>query len=400
MVPIIIRLKKDNPGILIQCIVSDLLNTYASDYRIKYLIQNNVEIHHIIDFLGYSSSFKKLYHTINYRKSKKKYSSLYEIFIKITSRIFVILIKKKIDKTPASFIVKQILKNSKSIFVFDQSFNPFYEKIGKYLNHNNIISIAVPHGHNIIANQMISTELLDIEYKKGHHNHSVFFDYVIFANQKTADKWIDYGYVKSEKIKVLGSSRFCDEWTDKNKEIIPKNNLPSLANKILKVVVMLTKSNYNIFTDEVNRNIQFISSFPNVYVIVKPHTRGQTLNNFKFKDNVEVVDNSYYSTNLIEWSDILFFTASSIIFESLKMNKPTIYMKNAHSNKLLYEDFFKFLCIECRDDLRDLMWNFISDKNFYNFSKVDKDNYLKNLIEPSGPEVLKYYSEFLIQQFN
>lgn len=75
-------------------------------------------------------------------------------------------------------------------------------------------------------------------------------------------------------------------------------------------------------------------------------------------------------------------------------------MKNAHSNKLLYEDFFKFLCIECRDDLRELMWNFISDKNFYNFSKADKDNYLKNLIEPSGPEVLKYYSEFLIQQFD
>jgi len=88
MVPIIFRLKKDNPGILIQCIVSDLLNTYADDYRIKFLIQNNIKIHHIIDFLGYSSNFRKLFNTFNYHKSKK-YSSLNGIFIKITSRIFV-----------------------------------------------------------------------------------------------------------------------------------------------------------------------------------------------------------------------------------------------------------------------------------------------------------------------
>ena len=397
MVPIIYRLKKDYPEILIECIIVDLENTFSRDYRIKYLIDNDIKVNHIINFINFSNTFQYCFKTLTDLKTKNNSFILIKVIIKILLKAIRNIINSRIQKFPVDKIVDKLLKRTKGVFVFDQSFNPFYEKICKYLKNRDISSIAVPHGHNIISNQMISTELLNIEYKKGRQDHSVFFDYVIFANRQTSQKWHDFGYLKEDQIRIFGSSRYCDEWIKKNHQILPKNELPILPEKTFKVVIMLTKPLYNIFVDEVNRNIKYVSAFPNVYVVVKPHTRGESLKNIKFRDNVKVVDNSFHSPNLIEWSDVVFFTASSIVFESLKMDKPTVYMKNTHSNKLLFESLFKSWGIECRDDLRDLMWHFIKNKSYKVYSKQEKKEYLQTLIEPKGPDVLLYYTQFLVK---
>ena len=399
MTPIIFRLKKDNPKIIIKCIIVDLNNNYIEDYRIKYLIKKSIEVDHIVDYFHYPIIFQRFYKWILNLRSSSHINDVVKIPVNLTIKLLNNTLNAKLQKIPVPKFVQTVLDDSFGIFVFDQTFNPFYEKLCQYLNDNGIISVAVPHGHNIFGNMLISIKSLSIEPKKGIQNHSIPYKYVIFENNTIANRFLEIGYVTSEQIKILGSSRFCLEWNHKIREILPPDNLPILHKDKLKIVLMLSKPLYNVFVEEIHRTVKYICSFPNVYVIVKPHTRGESFNDLLLPKNVLIVNNDVHSPSLIDWADVVLFTNSSIIFESLKLGKPTLYMKTTHANKLLFENYFKSWQIECRDDLRDFIWKFINDRKTITYSNKERDQYCKDCIEPVGPDALEYYSNFIRSLF-
>ena len=119
----------------------------------------------------------------------------------------------------------------------------------------------------------------------------------------------------------------------------------------------------------------------------------------KFSSNVIIADNNIHSPSLINWSDVVLFTMTSVIFDTLKKDKPAIYMKNTHSNILLSEKYFHSWEVHCRDDLRSFILKLQSDKNYRTYSKKDRDNYCKIMIDPKGLNTLEQYSSFLNSLF-
>lgn len=395
MTPIIYRLNKDYPEVTIKCIIIDLKNNFTSDYRLIYIKKLDVTINHISEYLGYPIIIINYYNSILNILSFNSLNKIFKVFKNFELKLFTKIFNSKLNKIDIKKFISSILYNSAGVFVFDQTYNKFYKKICTYLNQNNINSVAVPHGHNIFANELISIHSLNIKFNKGIQEHSMPYKYVVFETNIIANRFLNIGYVTKEQIQILGSSRFCDEWMQKIREILPSDNLPNLSKSIIKFVIMLSKPVYNVFVEEIIRTIQYISSFPGVFIIIKPHTRGESFNNFSFNKNVLIVDNKIHSPNLINWADVVLFTNSSIIFDCLKINKPTLYLKNTHANKILSEKYFKSWHIECRDDLRDFMWKFINDRKISTYSKEDRDRYCKDFLEPIGSDVLKYYTNFL-----
>jgi len=317
----------------------------------------------------------------------------------IINRLFIIPLRKilitKIDGINPDNLINDIFTSKPNIIVFDQAWNSFYNKLCHYSEKNQIVTVSVPHGHNTLANELIWSNSMDIAPHTSKIQSPSIYNYVVYENDIIANRYMKMGLVTKKQICVIGSSRFSNEWLKKLESILPKLNFPKLDNKVLKVVFMLTKSKYNGHPDEVERTIEYISKFPDIYLIVKPHTRGMKFHK-TFSSNVQIVDNEFHSPLLINWADVVLFTMTSVIYDCLKKDKPVLYMKNTHSNKLLSENYFNTWEVHCRDDLRDFILKLKENKQFRTYSKQDRDKYCKTMIEPYGDDVLDQYNSFLI----
>ena len=98
----------------------------------------------------------------------------------------------------------------------------------------------------------------------------------------------------------------------------------------LKVLFLLSKFEYGVNIDELAKVVDKISQIGNSKVLIKPHTRGMQIKNFvsNLKNKDVVIDFETNSNQLIEDSDIIFFTGTSIIFQALILKKKIIFLKN------------------------------------------------------------------------
>ena len=206
---------------------------------------------------------------------------------------------------------------------------------------------------------------------------------------------LSYGHYKDGKSTALGSTRFSDEWIKILRNIIDKQKIDFGHDKKLKIVLMLSKIQYNGFSDERIRTVEFISQFEDVFLIVKPHTRYKSY--YHQNKNNLFIDNrhEFHSTNLIDWSDLVIFEHSCISFHALRLDKPTLYLSSTHANRLMSEPYFTSWEVKTRDDLRHFIWNMLKNKNFRTYKKKDAEAYMKDIIEPKTKDVLGEYARFI-----
>ena len=388
--PIIYKLEKENPSILITILIYNPLETFEDDYRIQFLKTLDVNIIHILECLSSSlvptNLYKKLIH------KSKSYGRLNPGRILI-NKLFVLPIFKAIKKMIINIDLDDFFKNNfiqtPNLIVFDQANDGFYRKLCEYSHSKNIITIAVPHGHNIYANEMVYSSNMEIT-PSAPRKFVYYFQYAIFENEIIAERYKKMGMVLEDQILIIGSSRFCDEWISQLKKILPSIHLPHPPSKVLKVVILLTKMKFNINRKELIRTILYLGKFPDIQVLIKLHPRSRGLNK-KFPTNVEIVNNDYHTPSLIEWADLVLFTGSSAMLDCLKNDVPTLYMKYLHSNKILSENYFHSWEVHCRDDLRDFIWKLKKDKKSRTYTKSERDLYLNKTIEPKGKDVLGNY---------
>lgn len=130
------------------------------------------------------------------------------------------------------------------------------------------------------------------------------------------------------KIKVIGNPRFYPQWINYLNAKIKK----SLKKKTkYRCAFLLSKFEYGVKKNELFKVIKEISKLKDCEIIIKPHTRGMYSDEIfkKFKSNEMLHDGTKInSTEIINWSNIVFFTGSSIIFQALLQNKKCVYLDN------------------------------------------------------------------------
>tara|TARA_B110001450_G_C17657778_1_gene495983 strand:- start:1382 stop:2683 length:1302 start_codon:yes stop_codon:yes gene_type:complete len=402
MTPIIYKMKQTQVDIEIELIIYDFKKTYFDDFRIIYLDSIGIKIYHIFDLISVNRRLVRFYLNEYYKRNNPGYTSIRRI---LSNRLLIPLEKhfsKKIKSLNGEKFINNCFFNLPKAIVFDQSYVKFYQNIVRVSKKMGIKTIAVPHGHNILDNELIWDKSMEIYPEKatrltGKDSMTKMpFDFVVFENHRISKRYVKLGVVSEDQATVLGSTRFSDEWIKKIREIIPVNR-PNFGEDVLKVVIMLSKPTYNGFTDELIRSIEYVSKFPDVFLIVKPHTRRKRFNHFDNFDNIFIDNNHEYdSPNLIDWADLVMFEHSCICFDSVKNDKPTLYLKNTHANILMSESIFNSWQVDCRDDIRSFMWKFIEDKNSRTYSKEDARKFCKDVIEPEGKDVLNNYVNFIV----
>jgi hypothetical protein len=261
-------------------------------------------------------------------------------------------------------------------------------------NEMSIPVLSLPHGVFLYTNKHIkrgSSEKIRFEkYDR--------FDHIAVQNRLRKKVIRDSG-VAPDKIAVLGSARYCDEWTAVNRRIIPRRLGPDQVagrKDKLKIVFMTTRPKYRIDIDKIEATFIALSELKGYQVVIKPHTR--TGIEAEMYCNVELTEVSELSSvELCEWADVILVIASSIIIEALKLGKPALYLKYLHANTMEYEELQSCWTIHSEAELIDALLTLRQDIKTVPYSQSHVDLFLREIIYggQAKRDVLSDYEQFV-----
>jgi hypothetical protein len=257
--------------------------------------------------------------------------------------------------------------------------------------------LSLPHGVFIYTNKRIKIGSVERERLVTFEKYDRF-DTIAVQNNLFKKVIVDSG-VSPEKISILGSARYCDEWTEVNRKIIPRHISPvSLGYKEdkLKVVFMTTRPHYRINIKKMKATFQMLSRLKNFEVAIKPHTR--TGKEAEIYSDINLTDVSNMSSvELCDWADVVLIIASSIIIESLKMNKPSLYLKYLHENTVEYEEFESCWTINSDEELKTALISLQHNKESVPYNQKNVNCFLNEIIfgGQEKRDVLMDYEQFI-----
>lgn len=189
----------------------------------------------------------------------------------------------------------------------------------KWADRNKFFKIFVDHGVNPFF----------LNKAKNKKNRISSFDAFII-NNKVSEKKIG-NFQKNAIKKIYACPRFSLEWSEKLNKIYSKNSKKNKNGKF-KITFMLSKYSDKDNKKEVINAIEAASKLQNVKVQVKPHTRGMLIKN-SLPYNVSILG-TIHSRKIIQDSDLIIFTHSSIFLDAILLNKPVIHLTYATNVKL------------------------------------------------------------------
>jgi hypothetical protein len=218
--------------------------------------------------------------------------------------------------------------------------------------------VLLPHGTTICDNQMVSeTDLGKSPIVKQHPLYKVI-DYSLKTSKRDKNDEVFNGF-KDDRSIIIGSPRYCSEWIKiKSNLNLDGAEVRVNSNYNIKVLFLIPKKNINIFSEELIRTIDFISSYEEIELVLLnynshfPNMPDYIIN----KNNISqyLISEKYSTSKLIDWADIIFHAGTGVIFESFMKEKITVLPRYLSCNTLISDKYNAGFNLSNRDELRTL----------------------------------------------
>ena len=402
--PLIWKMQRDGHPVSVYCLnpAYDLRN----DYRLSFLRKCGIKVAHVYDerlpslgwrhrVLRYTSKCSyalanKLDHApgglspdLTDRARRKTYKWGKRLFKRSKSRYYT-----------DEWALALLKKTGAQALCFDH-INPGRHVVGVLLNaahKQSIPTFALPHGVFIYTNKEVRTGTTQ-ESRFDKFNR---FDYVVTQNTLRKNVLTRAG-VNRDRIHVLGSARYSDEWMAENKSILPRQMDTALADRPgLKAVFMTTRFAYKIDVERMLKTIDLLAARDHLHLLVKPHTRSGS--EASVYDSLSASNVSGLSSvELCEWADIVLVIGSSILIEALKLDKPVLYLKYLHANTTQYEEMEACWTIHNEQELLGAIESLKDNPKSAPYSKESVDAFLAEIIYGGRKksDVLSVYQDFI-----
>ena len=403
--PIVWKMSMDNYPVAVYCI--DPEYDIDHDYRLNFLKERGVTvdliynvfdqyrgfIHGAVRFLFLRSFAAARRLNFNGRTEWTFLSRMFGQFVQRVGSLFYRLAKSKYYR--GRWAHKFIEQSGAQVLCFDWIRPRKYvvDQLLRAAKEMSIPTVALPHGVFLYTNDLVQSE----SKEEGQFARYNYYDYVVVQN-KLFKEVISKSGVNREKIFVLGSTRYCNEWTTQNKKILPRK-MESNGNNAgkLKVVFMTTRPHYRIHVEKMLRTFDILGNLDRVEVVVKPHTRtGKEAEMYKGLALANVANIS--SVELSEWADVMLVVGSSIIIETLTRHKPALYLKYLHENTTEYEEFGACWIIHDEDELREALLSLRDKQGYVPYTDENVKMWLAEVIYGGQTErdVLRDYEDFIV----
>jgi hypothetical protein len=402
--PIIWRMHRDGYPVAVYCMNPDY--DIHSDYRLQFLKRLGIKVdflyaeftrqlgllHGALRFIS-QTGFAIAGRLDDSAAAIKWAAKLQQRFHKIGVRYY----KRNRKRFYNSAWARQIIEQTQAQALCFDWVAPWRFVVSAFMRCAREMSIPVlslPHGVLIYTNEDIKIGSMDQERNFKKFNR---YDAIAVQNSLFKETIIKSG-IASDKIFVLGSARYCDEWMGKNKKILPRlKNLKSQKNMALKVVFMTTRPNYKIHVDRMLKTFDVLSKLNGIQVVIKPHTRSGE--EAKIYENLAITNVSGISSvELCEWADVMLVIGSSILIETLLQGKPVLYLKYLHENTTLYEEIGACWTVQNDNELSEALLALQTHKNQVPYSQEQVDRFLSEIIYGGlkKRDVLGDYEQFIV----
>ena len=405
MTPVVWKMRRDNYPVAVYCINPEY--DIENDYRLNFLRDLGVKVDYIYN--EYDQELGLLHQIMRFlflksfaiargwnAEHRKRFAVLCNIYGNLLQTVGSKLFKLTKKRFYGTRWTSNILEQSGAKALCFDHVRPKHGIVGSLLKaaeEMSVPTLALPHGVYLYTNDLVkvgSTE--ESRYDKFNR-----FDYIVVQNRLRKEVLARSG-VRGEKIFVLGSARYCNEWMSQYSKIIPRMlKFDGESGGKLKVVLMTTRPAYRVDVERMLRTFKILSELDGIEVVVKPHTRSGT--------EAEIYDNSplanvseISSVELCEWADIMLVIGSSIIIEALTRRKPALYLKYLHENTTEYEEFEACWIINDEVELQDALLSLRDGGDNVPYTDENVTRWLAEIIYGgrSSRDVLSDYEQFIV----
>jgi hypothetical protein len=254
-------------------------------------------------------------------------------------------------------------------------------------------AISLPHGDSPHASFMVRREELDMKPRQK-FAPARMFDTVVVPNELCAVRFRPF--LDHDRVAVLGSPRYCDEWLEKLDSLLPPSPLTPRSDSF-KLVMFSRKEDFSIFWDEVARAVQIWAAFPEVELIIKSHTRGgwrQPLSrklDLRKLGNVRFVAGEVHSSHLLDWADAVVDIATSVAFEAVKRRLPVLAADYLQASQSTIGLHLPECLLSCRDDAYLKLEQLIKSGGRDFYDEAHRAQFLREVIDVPDRDVLPRY---------
>ncbi len=221
-------------------------------------------------------------------------------------------------------------------------------------------------------------------------------DAIIVSHRAWAEELAANG-IEPSRIHVLGSARYCREWSEILHAITPPAALPAGDGPRLRVLYMERQADrHGKYKDVVGETIRRLSRLPYVHLLIQPSTRSKKVH-FDTSDLPEGCVTSVDSVNLCMWADVV-ICLSSIMFEAMALKKIYINAKFLHGEVLLSELYGAGLTVNSYDELEEALMRISQDPSYRPYRKEDVERFMTDMIYGgrAGRDVLGGYRDLIL----
>ena len=206
-------------------------------------------------------------------------------------------------------------------------------------------SICVPHGYHFWTNTVINRVVK--EYVEHHGCLPDFSDraqytaYVVQTNN-VRDYYLAHG-MPADKLRVLGSARFCAEWRRTLIELLPKGRINRSPKHVFSILMFIPDWSYFINRQATLSLINALTKLSGIFLMIKQNTRGtgtiglEELDSSTDRRKLRIIGDEFHSPSLIAQSDCLINFASSIGLEGLGQGKPVLNPIYLNGNTTIFD---------------------------------------------------------------
>jgi hypothetical protein len=403
--PIVWKMQQDNYPVALFC--WDPAYDLQRDYRLRFLINQGVKVNYIFDefgqSLGLSHRATRFIARFCFALANRLDNYSHPLFSaglkkiqkrakKLGKKIYKRSREKYYDISWARSVIEQ---TGAKVLCFDHVKSKRYviNILLQAANEKSVPTIALPHGVFIYTNHFV---------RNGAENDSRFdkfnrFNCIITQNELRREVLTRAG-VDRNKIFVLGSARYCNEWMTQSKKILPRTmKINADRSEKVKAVFMTTRFAYRIDEQRMLRTFEILAGIEGFETVVKPHTRSGE--EAKVYDNMSLTSVAEFSSvELCEWADVVMVIGSSILIEPLKQGKPVLYLKYLHENTTQYEELGACWIIHDETELKDALTSLRNDKTKVPYTEENVTTFLNEILYggQSERDVLGDYENFIV----
>jgi len=223
-------------------------------------------------------------------------------------------------------------------------------------------------------------------------------DYFVVDHHRDAEVLVGYGF-DVQKLRVLGSARYCQEWEQVLHRIVPAEQIPTTKDETgkLKVVYMERGADrHGAYKHLVWHTLERIASLDFVNFIIKPPTRSGRLHFSKLPGSVFVA-NDINSVNLCRWADVVIGTVSSILLEAYLQRKILLYPKYFHEDLMWFEEMGACWTVHTPEELESALRQVDKNPSYTPYPQSAVDSFLHEAVYSgeADQDVLGRYCRFL-----